>query len=176
MEKYKKHDLVCTSITKAGEPDVHGNQYYWIGFQDNTSGLFGCKTQDLFTLGEPQEFYTEQKVGKSGKEYSKIRRVKDIENPYENNQKKSSTGDPGGSTNRWDGRTKEDLEQMTRGVCVKAVCQMRAQSSRTMEQVIEEAEQLFDYIQFGIKDEPKDGHTQALQPPSSEIITDELPF
>jgi len=161
MEKY---NLKVESINPAGEPDQHGNSYYWIAFEGGKTGLFGCKEQDLFTVGQESEFYLETKIGKSGKEYSKIRRVSSVENPYENNQKKSSTGGPGGGEN-----SKEIGKAINRAVAVKAVCQYRAQSSRSIEDIIKEADQLYDYIQFGIQDgpsgQPADGHQEALKTP-----------
>ena len=163
MEKY---NLVCKDVKPVGEPDQYGNLAFSIAFTDGTSGFFKCKEQDLFQVGVASEFYIEKAVGKSNKEYNKIRRVSSVENQFENNQKKSSTSDTG--------KSKSNIEQINRSVAIKAVCEMRAQSSRTMEQIIEEAEQLFDYIQFGIKDEPKDGHKEALK--QQEPIEDELPF
>ena len=170
MEKYKK---VTQAVNEVGQPDQYGNKAFSIAFADGSSGFFKCKEQDLFVVGVESEFYMSKEVGKTGKEYSKIHRVSKIENPFE---KKNSTSDTGSV------KSKFNEDQINRSVAVKAVCQMRAGSSRDMQQVLQEAEILFDYIKFGVQDGPSgmpvtDGHQQALQPPiSNEIKTDELPF
>ena len=166
MEKY---NLVVETINQAGDPDSYGNTYYWIGFAGGVTGLFGCKEQDLFTIGQPSEFYIEKKVGKSGKEYSKILRVSAVENPYENNQKKSHGGS--GSMTKGESLTAEDKAQINRSVAIKAVCELRSNTNITIDEVLKQADQVFDYIQFGVNDEPKTGHEKALEP-----VTDELPW
>ena len=166
MEKY---NLRPVSINQVGEADQHGNLAYSIVFENNQSGFFKCKTQDLFVVNEPAEFYIEKAVGRSGKEYNKIRRVSSVENAFENNQKKSSTGEPG--------KSKDNIMQINRSVAVKAICELRAQSSVGVADIIREADILFDYINFGVldKDEPKDGHKEALKQ-QEPIEENELPF
>ena len=143
MEKCKK---VCKDVRPSGEDD-HGNKYFWIDFEDKSSGLFGCKEQDLFQVGQESEFYFEPKVGKGNKEYNKIRRVSSVEYDDGNTEKKSSTPLISGSGNV---KSKEVNDMINRSVAIKAICELRQGSSIQPINIIEEAEILFDYIQFGV--------------------------
>ena len=173
MEKYKK---VCKDVKPVGDPDQYGNQAFVITFSDDSNGFFRCKEQDLFQVGVESDFYMGKETGKSGKEYSKIQRVSAVEKDWDNTEKKSSTGSISGSGR---GLSKEDKEQINRSVAIKAVCDLRNQTSNyTIERVIEEAEQLFDYINFGVSGksdkaltEQADAHKKTL-----EQETNELPF
>ena len=143
MEKCKK---VCKDVRPSGEDD-HGNKYFWIDFDDKSSGLFGCKEQDLFQVGQESEFYFEPKVGKGNKEYNKIRRVSSVEYDGENTEKKTSTGLISGSGNA---KSQEVHEQINRSVSIKAACQLLTSQKVDNEYVIETAEMFFDYINFGV--------------------------
>ena len=168
MEKFSKQ---VVAVNQVGEPDQHGNHAYSIVFADNSSGFFKCKEQDLFTPGEVAEFYIEKATGKSGKEYNKIRRVSSVE--FDQPGKPSTAG----TSESGSGKSKEVNDMINRSVAVKAVCELRAQSNTiTMPMIIEQAEILFDYIQFGVSNgEPRDGHLKALESPAPEEI-DTLPW
>ena len=161
MEKCKK---VVYEVKKVGEPDQYGNNAYSIKFADNTSGFFKCKDQDLFFEGKEAEFYVELTTGRTGKEYSKIHRVSSVENEFNNNEKKPSTSEPGS------GKSKETSDMINRSVAIKAICELRAGGKYTAEQVIEEAEILFDYIQFGVTENVK------VTPVTKAEEDDDLPF
>ena len=165
MEKCKK---VCKDVRPSSD-DEHGNHYFWIDFTDNTSGLFGCKNQDLFQVGAEAEFYLEPKVGKSGKEYSKIRRVSSVEYDDGNTEKKSPPPSISGSGNV---KSKENIEQINRSVSIKAACQLFQGQKIDREYVIETAEMFFDYINFGV------GSKEEIKPTDGTGVEDPngLPF
>lgn len=167
MEKY---NLVVTDVKPVGEPDKYGNLAFSISFEGGKSGFFKCKEQNLFQVGEASEFYIDKVTGTTGKEYSKILRVSAVENNFDNSEKKSSTSGAGGGVS-----SKETSNMINRAVAVKAVCEYRAQSSRSIQDIIKEADQLFDYITFGITDEQSDGHKEALKTPVT-VEPDQLPF
>ena len=172
MEKYKK---VVKDVKPVGEPDQYGNQAFIITFSDDSSGFFRCKEQDLFQVGVESEFYMGTEKGKSGKEYSKIQRISAVENIFNAGEKKSSTDLISGSGR---GLSKESEMQINRSASVRSVCELRAQTSNfTIERVIEEAEQLFDYINFGISGKSDKALTLTEQAQKTlKQETNELPF
>lgn len=163
MEKCKK---VCKDVRPSSD-DEHGNHYFWIDFTDNTSGLFGCKNQDLFQVGAEAEFYLESKVGKSGKEYSKIRRVSAVEYDDGNTEKKSSTPLISGSGSA---KSQDQVEQINRSASIRSACTLFQGQKIDREYVIETAEMFFDYINFGV------GGKEEVKPTDGTEVSNELPF
>ena len=156
MEKVQKF---CKGINKIGGPDQYGNNTYNIDFTDNTSGLFRCKDQDLFTVGVESTFYFGKMVGKSGKEYYKIERVEKHENDFEKKSSDTQSGGRGGV------KSKEDIEEINRSAAIRSICILRGSSQYKVEDIIKEADIIFDYIQFGINDNKQ-----------QNIDVDDLPF
>ena len=172
MEKFNK--VVSSIDHQSTYKDPHDNEAYSISFVDGTSGFFVCKNQDLFTVGQEAEYYLVDTVGKKGTNYKKIKRVSAVE--FDQPGKPSTAG----TSESGSGKSKEVNDMINRSVAVKAVCELRSQSGTiTIPMIIEQAEILFDYIQFGVSNgEPKDGPLKALEPvkPAKLIEQDDLPF
>ena len=174
MEKVTK---VSVEINKVGEPDQYGNHAYSILFDDNSSGFFKCKAQDLFTVGQPSEFYIGKVPGKSGKEYNKIQRVSAVEFDQPGKPSTAGTSESGGGKSKGD----FDHDGMMRSVSLKAACELRSNTGVTTETILIECDAFFDYLKFGVSNgEPEDGHQKALVKPTVIInapeIIDDWPF
>ena len=172
MEKFNKVVQTIEQSLKYNDP--HGNMAFSVAFTDGSSGFFICKNQDLFFVGGEAEFYMGMVPGKSGAEYSKIKRVSAVEFDQPGKPLTAGTSESGS------GKSKEVNDMINRSVAIKAVCELRSQSGTiTIPMIIEQAEILFDYIQFGVNNgEPKDGPLKALEPvkPAKLIEQDDLPF
>ena len=169
MEKF---NLKCINIQQVGEADQYGNLAFSIKFEGGSSGFFKCKTQDLFELGEPAEFYIDKTMGKNGKEYNKILRVSKVENDFD--QKKSPSA--GGTVGSGSEKSKETSQMINRSVAIKAACELLTQSANNdPSRALEVAAMFYDYIEFGITDAQPASVATTLKTPTT-ISKDELPF
>ena len=160
MEKVQK---TPSSIQQVGEPDQYGNLAFSIAFNDSTSGFFKCKEQNLFTVGQPSDFYFGTAVGRSGKEYYKIERVEKHENIFDNSSQ-SVQNTP---------KSDKNIEQINRSVAIKAACDLYSHTKTDREYVIETAEIFYDYIRLGVVDSSAPLPEKAPPP----IVADNvLPF
>ena len=176
MEKVQN---TVKTVSEFGDPDQYGNKNYWIEFTDGTKGSFRTPNNDLFIEGTAASYsIKEQKHSAKAGNYAILQRYKEEFDGPKNFQKYE--------------KNPKDTEQISRSVAIKSICELRAGGKYTPEEIIKEAEILFDYIQFGITDDPKkygpkgltmdqinqgqsaivqDGHQNALNE-----ATDKLPF
>ena len=179
MEKVQN---TVKTVSEFGDPDQYGNKNYWIEFTDGTKGSFRTPNNDLFVEGMLGVYsIKEQKHSAKAGNYAILQRYKEeFDGPknFENTSKNTI-----------------DHSGMVRSVAVKAICELRSNTKISIEDIIKEADIIFDYLEFGITDEPKkygpkgltmdqvsqgqsaivqDGHQKALTP--QDDTTDELPF
>lgn len=157
MEKVQKTPI---TINEVGTPDQYGNKSYSIVFNDNTSGFFRCQNQNLFTVGQPAEFYFGKTTGKSGKEYYKIDRVEKHEKDVSFSSKKE---------NKSENTFKFMCLSYAKDIFIAFNGKMPSPTELTSY-----AETLYSETVDEKKEQPLDGHQQALLTPKD--VTNELPW
>jgi hypothetical protein len=142
MEKVQK---VCKSIKAFGEKDDHGNVAYWINFEDGSKGIFRTPDQNLFIEGQPSIFsIKEMKHSEKAGDYAILQRYKEDYVPGKKVEKSSES------------LSEEDKARFNRLDACKTVSFLRQHQGISIADYLNEVEQVYDYLHFGVTDKEEE--------------------